>query len=747
MIFPPVALRTAALLCVTLVACVGAAAHAQPLDFGDDAGEWANDGECDDPRFTGEGSATTLLPEDRGHDATDCRALYDAGRIALRSDSSADDVDFGDDESEWSNDGECDDPRFGGPGSAGTLLDADRFHDATDCRALFGQGRIALAGTGEPDGWRVERGWLEMGDDMLDSGEYADVYRFTGERGHRALVDVRSGDFDPYLVVRTPSGEQLDNDDYDGDAGRSLLALNLEEDGVYEVTVTSYREGETGGYTVAIAVEGHEPRAQRLDEHGTLAAGDDTLTSGEYVDSFDLEGWPGQHVTIDVRSADFDTYVILKSPTGEQVENDDAEGDDDNGHSRIDDELTELGLYRVLVTSYEPGSTGDYHLTIDSTSAADQPAPRRRDVTPLTVGNPRDGRLENGDPLLDGGEFRDLYVFDGSAGETIRIELASSEFDPYLALVTPAEESIENDDYEGDTERSVIELTLPQDGRYRVMATSYAAKESGAYRLSLTAAGAAAPVARRSTGRIHGVFLGIGDYPGDDSDLRYTAEDATRIRDALRNGAGMRAEDAITLVDSDATARNLRSAMRDIADRIRPEDTFVLFFSGHGNRVPRAAGPETADPDGMDETIELYDGPLRDDELRDWFDGLEARTALIMLDSCFSGGFAKDLISAPGRMGIFSSEEDVTSQVADKFRAGGFLSAFLDEAIGDGLADDDRDGAVTALELSQFVHQRYRSDVKAGSGSFVRTQGPQLGYQHLVIDRGSIGPFDVLFER
>jgi hypothetical protein len=62
---------------------------------------------------------------------------------------------------------------------------------------------------------------------------------------------------------------------------------------------------------------------------------------------------------------------------------------------------------------------------------------------------------------------------------------------------------------------------------------------------------------------------------------------------------------------------------------------------------------------------------------------------------------------------------------------GGFLCAFLDEAIAEGLADEDKSGTVTAIELSQYV----------------RTQGPQSGYQHLVIDRGSVGPFDVLFER
>ena len=51
--------------------------------FGDDKSLYAHDGECDDPRFEGPGMATTLLDEDRLHDATDCRQQYQAGRIQL----------------------------------------------------------------------------------------------------------------------------------------------------------------------------------------------------------------------------------------------------------------------------------------------------------------------------------------------------------------------------------------------------------------------------------------------------------------------------------------------------------------------------------------------------------------------------------------------------------------------------------------------------------------------------------------
>jgi uncharacterized caspase-like protein len=202
----------------------------------------------------------------------------------------------------------------------------------------------------------------------------------------------------------------------------------------------------------------------------------------------------------------------------------------------------------------------------------------------------------------------------------------------------------------------------------------------------------------------------------------------------------------LRITDADATAENLRDAIERLAAQTGPQDTFVLFYSGHGDRIERAAGPEVFDPDSLDETLELYDDAISDDELRVMLDSVRAGTTLLLLDSCFSGGFAKDVISVPGRMGLFSSEEDLTSQVAFKFRAGGYLAYFLDEAIGDRLADEDQNGNVTALELSEYVHARYREDIKpASGGSVARSGGAQSSYQRLVVDRGSIGPYDVLF--
>ncbi|WP_156121842.1 hypothetical protein [Halocynthiibacter namhaensis] len=59
-----------------------------PVGFawGNDTSKWANDGDCDDPRFDGEMAHSILLAEDAYHDASDCRKLYQSGRIALRDD-------------------------------------------------------------------------------------------------------------------------------------------------------------------------------------------------------------------------------------------------------------------------------------------------------------------------------------------------------------------------------------------------------------------------------------------------------------------------------------------------------------------------------------------------------------------------------------------------------------------------------------------------------------------------------------
>ncbi len=583
--------------------------------------------------------------------------------------------------------------------------------------------------------------------------EASEAFSLTLQGGLEYLLvgtcDVDCTDID--LIMFDEAGNDIDSDYEDDDAPvltvtpaqtqrykvHVYMASCANEPCWYAVGVFAREVAETSG----LSRSSDGPRI----ESGSLDAADPTLDGGEYYEAFTLSGTAGEFVVLELRSLDFDPYLMLVSPSRENFENDDFEGD--ATRSRIAMALPETGDYLVGVTSYKAGETGDYELSVEFGAENTASSPQPESVE-LTLGNGATGRLEPGDRQMETGEYGDIYTFEGRSGQSIDIEMTSSDFDTYLMLITPSGDQIENDDFESQTSRSRIDLALRETGRYSIVTTSYKGHETGEYRLTLSSGSsfstARTAAAMSSSGRVYGVFAGISDYPGKTDDLAYTAQDAHRVRDALAH-AGMSSEDAIILTDEAATIGAVRSAFSTLADRMGPDDTFIFFYSGHGDRIPRA-DPQTSDPDAMDETIELYDGPITDDQMSEMLAGVNAGTSIVILDACFSGGFAKDVISAPGRMGFFSSEEDVTSSVAAKFRAGGYLAAFLSDAVGAGLADGDDDGGVSALELSQYLHERYRADVKSsGSSEFVRTGGPQLAYQHLVVDRGSISPYDVLF--
>ena len=215
----------------------------------------------------------------------------------------------------------------------------------------------------------------------------------------------------------------------------------------------------------------------------------------------------------------------------------------------------------------------------------------------------------------------------------------------------------------------------------------------------------------------------------------------------------MREENSRKLIDHQATRANLIATIEELGSKMGEEDTLVLFYSGHGNRIAREEF-QRQDADNIDETLTLYDGEYTDDELDALLTAHTRGKVLVVLDACFSGGFAKDVVSRPGRMGLFSSQEDATSAVADKFRAGGYLSQFFLEAVGEKRADADSNRQITALELSQYIYERYRTEVQESPSGVLKTDDPledyvkasdNLSFQQLVVDRSGVTPSTVLF--
>ncbi|PAP77352.1 hypothetical protein [Rubrivirga marina] len=118
---------------------------------------------------------------------------------------------------------------------------------------------IAPADTAGPETTR-HGGSLEDGDETLQTGEYLERFEVVARAGQWIRAEVVSGDFDPYLLILSPSGEQTDVDDsVEGNTSMTEAVLAVAEGGEWTVVVTTYEPGETGDFDLTIEVWDEQP--------------------------------------------------------------------------------------------------------------------------------------------------------------------------------------------------------------------------------------------------------------------------------------------------------------------------------------------------------------------------------------------------------------------------------------------------------------------------------------------------------
>ncbi|HET9429118.1 MAG TPA: pre-peptidase C-terminal domain-containing protein [Allosphingosinicella sp.] len=486
-----------------------------------------------------------------------------------------------------------------------------------------------------------------------------------------------------------------------------------------------------------LSAQGRQPTA--IDAGSVISAelstNDDQRRSGKYEDVFQIQGQGGGRIDLRLSSADFDTFLLVSGPDGFTLSNDDHGGGTD---SRLVVEFPASGVYRVTVTTFRPGETGNYRLQA-TIPDADVAATTAEPAEPITIGTSLTGRLEAGDDRLGSGGFVDRYRFTARRGQRVTASVTSGEFDTYLILRRPDGSQDGNDDISVEAESSTnsrLDTVLADDGVYVLTVTSFQPGETGKYRLSLAPSpGHPRQVNVRAGPRVLALLVGVADYGERANPLPNTDEDARQLFAGLRT-AGLLHPASRILTNGEATTKSVSAAFAEAAAQAGPDDLFLFFFSGHGNQldVPRSA----AELDGRSETIELYDAAVTDVELGRLFSSVGGRMALVAIDACYAGGF-RNLISRPNVMGLFSSEEDLTSLVASQFKAGGFLSYFLRTGLA-GAADDDGDGIVTAGELATYVRRRFRreGDIPAS------TREDEANFQNLIIERGGVHIDDVV---
>lgn len=598
----------------------------------------------------------------------------------------------------------------------------------THSGSLTGGGPIAVGQT--------VNGRLGPGDTALNSGEFTETWTYTGRAGELLTVHLDASQFDPYLMIRGPAGFSEDNDDrVAGTDTNASLVVTLPTAGEYRIMATSYRAGEQGDYTLQLVGTSGTPSAATnqlrsgATLQGELSASDGMLAGRQFFDVYTFRGSASERALVTATANGFPVLIRVIEPGGqEHVSQASAAG----GRAETAIVLPSSGEYTVHVSSQSAGSTGPYSvgLVTADTSGVNPPSGTAATIGGDLVSNvPVQGSLAAGDGQLSTGEFYDVFDIQGVAGQTVTVEMTSTAVDPYLFVRGPGV-SLDNDDGTGFGLNSRLQVTFPQTGAYSLTATSYAANEVGAYSLVMRAGSS---VQNAATGRVYAVLGGITNYTTA-SRLEGCAEDATSLFTTLQQ-TGLLAPQSVVLTDHALTRDALRRAFQSVGSAMAPDDVFVFFFSGHGSQI---SGNEF---DGNDETLVLSDGDFRDDELAALFDLIPGRVAIIALDSCFSGGFARDVISQPGRMGIFSSEEDVTSNVAVRFAAGGFLSYFFRNGLGGAADIDPVDGAITAGELAQYLRQQWAQHML---NERTETSSAENAWQNLVIDRGSVKVSDVI---
>jgi len=511
-------------------------------------------------------------------------------------------------------------------------------------------------------------------------------------------------------------------------------------------------KGFRSGLAIALAALLAAPSAMGQDSQaassGTLAVGqtisgeisvnDNQRRSGKYEDVFVVQGRRGQRIDLRLASDDFDSFLVVTGPEGFTLSNDDEPGAGETLNSRLVMEFPADGAYRVAVTTFRPGESGRYRLDA-AIPAANVAVTATERADPIRIGATVNGSLAEGDGRLASGEYTDRFRFTARRGQRVRIEMTSDKVDTYLALRRPDGTQDANDDTEvgGQTStNSRIDTVLAEDGEYVIVATSYRPNETGSYRLSLAQSPGIPRQANVPGGqRVIALMVGVSDYGGRTSNLPNTDEDAQQLYNSLQQ-AGLLHPASVVLTNSEATTKAVSDAFARATAAAGPSDLFIFFFSGHGDQVdvPRSA----AELDGRAETIELFDAAMTDAELAPMFARVRSRMAMVVIDACYAGGF-RSLIDRPNVMGLFSSEEDLTSLVASRFKAGGFLSYFLRTGLA-GEADDDGDRLVTTGELATYVRRRFRreGDIPA------TTREDDRNYQNLLVERGGLHVDDVV---
>ncbi len=109
------------------------------------------------------------------------------------------------------------------------------------------------------------------------------------------------------------------------------------------------------------------------------------------------------------------------------------------------------------------------------------------------------GRLTAPDKDGRGGSALQVWTFHGTAGDMVRVDVMSSQFDTYVAIEDEAGRELAHDDDSGGGTNARVRFAVPATGVYRIFVRSFREGGYGAYRLRIQRLGTVAAGGNGST--------------------------------------------------------------------------------------------------------------------------------------------------------------------------------------------------------------------------------------------------------
>ena len=227
------------------------------------------------------------------------------------------------------------------------------------------------------------------------------------------------------------------------------------------------------------------------------------------------------------------------------------------------------------------------------------------------------------------------------------------------------------------------------------------------------------------------VIVEVLDYEKDEYDMLvdHKVNKPRRIYNATLSAKNWNEDHIKFLLKENATRENILDSITWLQKNVDAEDIIFFYYHGHGSKIVDDNGDEK---DGTDEIIcphdinRTIDGKavniISDDELDARFDQINAKGMFLVFNCCMSGGF-KDLDDEKRVILTSCKEQKISIPIISTFLAYG-LHPYINESndgyvylfnlvepfnylgISNITADKDKDGVITAEEISKFSKRR-----------------------------------------